>query len=86
MMKDKRVTIWFLVISVILIWGTIIYKATRRNPDTQVKSEVMLRHTGKRVKDKFEYTLLSNYPDPFFRTTEVPRKNENLAIAKKATP
>ncbi len=86
MIRDKRVTTWVLVISVALIWGTIIYKAIRRNPDPKVNSKIIISPLTKNMKEKFAYKLLLNYPDPFFRISEVNDKSQANTIAKKAVP
>lgn len=86
MIRDKRITTWVLVISAVLIWGTIIYKAIRRNPDSKVNSEIIISPSVKSMKEKFTYKLLLNYPDPFFWVSEVNKKSQTSTIAKKVAP
>lgn len=86
MIKDKKYTIWFLVLSVALIWGTIIYKAIKRNPETRQVNELLIDQPQKSVREKYKYTLLLDYPDPFSRQDEVIVKKEYSAVSKKIKP
>jgi hypothetical protein len=86
MMKEKRLTIWFLIVAVVLIWGTIIYKVISRNPDTIANSGTQILRSEKSVKGKFVYTLLLNYPDPFFRNNVSPPKKGDGVIQRKVIP
>lgn len=87
MIRDKRITTWVLAISVVLIWGTIIFKAFRRDSDAKVSAGTMIVHSGKSAKEKFVYKLLLDYPDPFLGANdEHLKKNQNGAVARKAIP
>jgi len=86
MIKDKRFTTWFLVLTVVVIWGTIIYKALRRNPETKQDREISFVQPQKSVNAKYKYALQINYPDPFTRKDESLSKKDKNADIKKAPP
>ena len=85
-MKDKRITTWFLILTVVVIWGTIIYKALRRNTETKQDREISIVLPQKNVNAKYKYALQLNYPDPFTRKDENLSKKEKQVDTKKLSP
>lgn len=66
-MKNKKLTYFFLVPAVLLIWGIIIYKISAKRDDFNEPN--ILSNVSRKAKtpEKDEgYQLINNYPDPFF--------------------
>ena len=86
-MKNNRVTIVLLGVAVVAIWGTIVFKLFRKDPapDSNYPTGFYEDKADSAVADK--YTLLLNYPDPFFpskkRTKTVVQKKKVTKNQKK---
>jgi len=66
-MKNKKLTYYVLIPSVIIIWGLIIYKIVMRdNGHIQSNDFSRISKVKQAVIEKNTYQLLDNYPDPFF--------------------
>ncbi len=65
-MKNKKLTYYFLLPAVFIIWGIIIYKIINSEPSKNRRLDSFLgdRKTEKTFIKK-TYQLLENYPDPF---------------------
>ena len=86
LLNNKKITTFFLVFAVLLIWGIIFYKIINRNPDS-VKLHQPIRMIDNQILPDKEYNLLLNYPDPFrlSRKTESLNRSDNFVNKSKAT-
>ncbi len=64
-MKNKKITTVFLIIAVILVWGTIIYKILKRDTGQTGKGNAGPMKKEEPVQNRTGYHLLLDYADPF---------------------
>ena len=77
-MKNKKFTYYVLFPAVIIIWGIIIYKITVKDED--FKSYNIRSSLPKKEKSGNEndvYSLINNYPDPFFH--DLPQTDDTFS-------
>lgn len=81
-MKNKKLTYYFLLPAVFLIWGVIILKIINSEPSRNSRRDKL--PSTKKMENTFvkkTYQLLQDYPDPFHL-----RQEAKIEVKKKSTP
>ncbi len=80
-MKNKKLTIIFLIAAVVLIWGVILFKIFNKASVPNSKQSGIIPAKLDEKKELKAYALLLNYPDPFFPGKRIKKKD---SVVKKS--